>query len=111
MKQPFSRDALKAAITPGVSKRAPIHGQRYRAFVVHPSEPGPLVLAIGHCARARYVVDLLRGGLDVAQSVGLLKTYGVHAVTGAVSDDDDKHAHAVAGLVNILSVDFPGWVQ
>jgi hypothetical protein len=96
------REAFTACIDQNVTERRPQPGRRYRAFVVHPSKPGPQILAIGHCEGEKIVVDLLRDGLTIAQAAELVKAYGIERVTGAENDDDDSMLHAIAGVVSLL---------
>jgi hypothetical protein len=93
--------AAVGACTDG-PERAPQPGQRYQAFVVHPSKPGPQTLAIGHREGEKFIVDLLRDGLTIAQAAELVKAYGLEQVTGAANDDDDKALHAIAGVIRLL---------
>jgi hypothetical protein len=96
------REAFAACMDKDVTERPPQPGQRYRAFVVHPSKPGPQTLAIGHREGEKRVVDLLRDGLTIAQAAELVKAYGIMQVTGAADDEDDKALHAIAGVVSLL---------
>jgi hypothetical protein len=101
--RPF-RQLVEQCVDRGVTERPPVHGVRYAAFVVHPREPGPIVLAIGHLEGAKFVIDLLRDGLTVQQAVDLVSAYGLNAVTGADDEGDSSvsHAHAVLGVLNVL---------
>jgi len=96
-------DAVEAC-TDNVSVRPPIAGMSYAAFAVHPPRPGPVVLAIGHRADGKYIVDLVDQYLTVAAAAAVLHPYGVTKVIGAESNtiDEDGHVHAVAGLISVL---------
>jgi hypothetical protein len=82
-------------------ERAPVKGIGYAACVVHPPRPGiPLAMAIVHRAGAKFVVNLVRADVSIAESVAVLQRYGVSRVTGVVvGDDGDALADAVAGAV------------
>jgi hypothetical protein len=96
------REAFEACMDKDTTERSPQPGQRYRAFVVHPSRPGPQTSAIGHREGEKCVVDLLRYGLTIAQAAELVKAYGIEQVTGAANDEDDKGLHAIAGVISLL---------
>jgi hypothetical protein len=82
------------------TERPPLPGVSYAAFAVHPPRPGKLLaMALAHRAGEKFVVDLVRADITVAEAVGVLQRYGVSRVTGAVGDEDDAQAHAVAGVV------------
>jgi hypothetical protein len=72
-RQSRRRQMIEDAVDPGVKERPPIPGVHYVAFVVHPSQPGPITLAIAHrdCERDLYVLDLCRETLTVADSAEL----------------------------------------
>jgi hypothetical protein len=98
-------DAIERCTDKGVTVRPPIAGISYSAFAVHPPcPPGPIVLAIGHRANGKYVVDLVEQYPSIVDAASALKPYGVSEVTGAESDtiDEDGHAHAVAGVLSLL---------
>lgn len=98
--------AVEASTDQDVTERPPQPGLSYRAFVVHPSRPSPQTLAIGHREADRFVVDLLRDGLAIAQVVELVKAYSIDQVTGAENDENDNLPHAIAGVVSLLR---DGW--
>jgi hypothetical protein len=99
------REVFAACMDKGTTERPPKPEQRYRAFVVHPSKPGPQTLAIGHREGEKVVVDLLRDGLTITQAAELVKGYGIERVTGAANDEDDKALHAIVGVVSLLQED------
>jgi hypothetical protein len=98
----FPKPVIDACIDHGV--RPPVAGWHYAAFAVHPRQPGPVVLAIGHRCGEKIVIDLVRDGLTVPQACDLLKAYGINTVTGADDEGDGSVslAHAVAGVVHVL---------
>jgi hypothetical protein len=97
------RQAWEDCTDKDVTERPPQPGLHYKAFVVHPSKPGPQTLVIGHCEDDKVVIDLMRDGLTIAQAAELVKIYDINTVTGGVNDDDDTMLHAVAGVVDELS--------
>jgi hypothetical protein len=53
-------DAIERCTDKGVRVRSPIAGMSYSAFVEHPPRPpGPIVVAIGHRANGKYILDLV----------------------------------------------------
>ncbi len=93
-------DVLERCTDKGVSERPPVKGVAYSAFAVHPPRPGKLLaMAVAHRAGEKFVVDLVRADMSVAEAVGVLQRYGVSRVTGAVGDEDDAMAHAVCGAI------------
>jgi hypothetical protein len=104
MKTP--REAIEAAVTPGVTERRPIPGVRYHGFVVHPRQPGPVTLAIAHRAGEKIVVDLCREGLTIADAANLAKAYDIAELTGATDDGDGlTMAHATLGAIHLAKHD------
>ena len=96
-------DSIDACIDKGVTERPPIEGMSYKAFAVHPHHPGNLLgLAIAHCKGDKFVVDVVREDISVANAAAVMKRYGISEVTGAEGDKADALAHAVAGVINIL---------
>jgi hypothetical protein len=93
-------DAVERSTDWGVTERPPIKGVAYAAFAVHPPRPGKLLgLAVAHRAGEKFVVDLVRADVGIAESVAVLQRYGVQRVTGAVGDEADALAHAVCGAI------------
>jgi len=97
-------DAIERCVDKGVTERAPVAGVSYAAFAVHPRRPGNLLgLAIGHCAGEKVVVDVVREDISVDDTCAILKRYGVSEITGAEGDVHDALAHAVAGVISVLT--------
>ena len=80
-------DVIDACVDPGVTDRPPVPGHRYLAFAVHPHQPGPITLAIGHSEGEVRILDLIRDGLTVQQAADLMHAYGIDQVTGAANDN------------------------
>ena len=85
-----SREAVEAAVTSGVTVRAPIDGVTYFAFV-DPSggSSDAMTLAIAHLEKTKVVVDYIGERKPpfspesvVAEFAGVLKQYRVSTVTG-----------------------------
>lgn len=96
----WHRDAIERSTDKRVAERPPVAGLSYAAFAVHPPRPGKLLgLAIVHRAAEKFVVDLVRADVGIAEGVAVLQRYGVQRVSGAVGDEADALAHAVAGAV------------
>ena len=95
----WDRDAIERSVDKG-AERPPVKGVAYAAFAVHPPRPGKLLaMAVAHRAGEKFVVDLVRADVSVAESVAVLQLYRIQRVTGAVGDEADALAHAVAGAV------------
>jgi hypothetical protein len=86
----FDPESLDAVVASGCRERAPVPGQSYRAFV-DPSggRADAFTVGIGHRAAERVVVDVVRAWRPpfnpsgvVEEAAALLKSYGVHSVTG-----------------------------
>ncbi len=93
-------DAIEACTDKGVTERPPIEGVKYAAFVVHPSQPGNLfAMAIAHRAGEKFVVDVIRDDISIADACAVLERYGISKVTGDLGEEADALAHAVAGAV------------
>jgi hypothetical protein len=91
------------AIDKGVTERPPVVGMSYAAFEVHAARQGNLLgMAIAHRDGDRFVVDVVRQNISIADAAAVLKRYGIAEVTGAVGSKDDALAHAVAGAINLL---------
>jgi hypothetical protein len=93
-------DAVGRCVDKGVTECAPVAGVSYAAFAVHPSQPGNLLgLAVAHHAGGKFVVDLVRADISVADAAVVLKRYGISQVSGAAGDAADALVHAVAGVI------------
>jgi hypothetical protein len=98
-------DTIDACTDKGVKERPPVAGISYAAFVVHPPHPGNLLaLAIAHRGGDKFIVDVVKDDISVADSVAVLGRYGISQVTGDVGNEADALAHAVAGVINLLRV-------
>ncbi|HZR88428.1 MAG TPA: hypothetical protein VFB02_16595 [Bradyrhizobium sp.] len=90
-----------------IIERPPLPGVVYRAFITHPSSPGPAVLAIAHRENGKVVVDFLRGGLINFETATLLWAYHIDAITSAESDEPaEAMLHAMAGVISLLQLEF-----
>jgi hypothetical protein len=89
-------------ITSGVTERPPVPGWRYVAFVVHPPQPGPVILALAHAEGRKRVLDVIREGIAIADCAALVKRYGIDRVVGATDEGEgDSLAHAAAGALSL----------
>ncbi len=96
-------DVIEQCTDKGVTERPPVEGVSYAAFVVHPPRPGNLFgLAIAHRAGEKFIVDVVKGDISITDAAPVLKRYGISTVTGAVGDEADALAHAVAGVLSEL---------
>jgi hypothetical protein len=94
---------LDACVDEGVTERPPVESLPHVAFVVHPSQSGNLLaMAITHYADDKFILDLIREDISIADAAGVLKRYGISRVTGAESDGDLDLAHAVSGVFSVL---------
>ena len=92
-------DAVERCVTKGVKERPPIAGVKYVAFAVHPPHPGNLLgFAIAHRGE-KFVVDLVKADISVADASAIMDRYGISRVAAAVGEEADALAHAVAGAV------------
>jgi len=99
----FTPRMIEAAIDRGVTERAPVPGLRYAGFVVHPSRPGPVTLAIAHREGNLAVLDLIRDGLSVKDCGAVLRRYWIDRVTGIQDDNPDENlALATCGAINAV---------
>jgi hypothetical protein len=97
------RDAVERCVDKGVTERPPIAGVSYAAFAVHPAESGNLLaLAVAHRGGDKFIVDVVKDDISVAEAADVLHRYGITRVSGGVGDEADALAHAVAGVVNLL---------
>jgi hypothetical protein len=83
----FRPEDIERAIDRGVTERQPVPGLRYVGFIVHPSRPGPVTLAIAHREGGLAVQDVIRDGLSVADCAVILRRYGIDRVGGMTDDD------------------------
>ena len=62
-------DAVAHCTDKGVTERPPVAGVSYTAFAVHPPQPGNLLgLAVAHRDGGKVVVDLVKGGIGLAEA-------------------------------------------
>jgi hypothetical protein len=95
--------AIERSTDEGVTERPPVRGVAYAAFAVHAPHAGNLLaMAVAHRAGEKFVVDLVRADISVAEAVAVLQRYGISRVTGAVGDEADALAHAAAGAIGLL---------
>lgn len=96
-------DAVERCIDKGVVERPPIAGKTYVVFVVHPPEPGNVLgMAIAHREGEKFVIDVVKEDISVAECATVSKRYNVSKVTGACGDASDALVHAAAGAVELL---------
>jgi hypothetical protein len=97
-------DKVMASVSKGVTERPPVAGVKYKAFGVHPPEPGNLLgFTIGHRTGEKLVVDVVRDDISVPDAVAVMKHYGITTrITIAEGDEADALAHAVCGLIHEL---------
>ena len=98
------RETVQACVMPGVTQLPPIDGVKYNGFVVRPPQPGPVTLAIAHCAEGKAIVDICQDGLTVEECAELLKRYRIDHVHGDVNDNyqNENLAHAAAGAISCV---------
>jgi hypothetical protein len=96
--------AIERCVDKGVTERPPIEGVTYVAFVVHPPNPANLLaLAIAHRAD-KFILDVIRDDISVADASVVMKRYGISEVTGAEGDKSDALAHATLGAFSLLGM-------
>jgi hypothetical protein len=100
------RSAIEACVTKGVTERPPIDGMTYAAFVVHTPVPGNLLaLAIAHRTHEKFILDVIREDISVADACAVMKRYGISEVTGDPNGNkSDALAHATAGAFSVLGM-------
>ena len=91
-------DAIERCTDKGVKERPPIKNVAYAGHVVQRRAGIPLAMAIVHRVGERFVIDLVRTDVSIAECVSLLQRYGAR-VSGAVGDEADCLADAVAGAI------------
>jgi hypothetical protein len=96
------RAQIEQCVDKGVTERPPIEGVTYVAFVVHPPYPANLLaLAIAHRAD-KFILDVIREDISVADASAVMRRYGISEVTGAEGDKSDALAHAALGAFSLL---------
>ena len=100
------RAAIEQCVTKGVTERPPVAGVTYAAFVVHTPLPGNLLaLAIAHRTPDKFILDVIRENISVADASAVMKRYGITEVTGDPNGDkSDALAHATAGVFSVLGM-------
>jgi hypothetical protein len=87
----------------GVTERAPVLGQRYVAFAVHPRNNARCIVsavAVAHAEGDRSVLDAVREDISIDDCCAVLHRYWVTTISAGDEDgDDDALVHAVAGAI------------
>lgn len=97
-------EAIEACTDKGVTEWPPVAGVKYKAFQVHTlRRPGHVLgFAIAHREGEMRIVDVVKGDISIPDAAVVCQRYGITKITGAVGDEADALAHAVAGVISEL---------